>query len=182
MSSVCMRFSDSLRWGFAVWILLVPVLFCPWPASRQSLYERLGRPNRIVQASIALVVAVSLAVVLTSRLRLRGRGLVRCTDASLESGMDLAERADCMGILLPLAANVYALYNFTHPRRGDYLFRRSMNPETIVSLGILGLGIALFLHAIGFVPYKRVPFLRYALAAGGVALFIYGATCRASVT
>lgn len=81
---------------------------------------------------------------------------------------------DCLGILLPLAANAYALYNFTHPRRGDYLFHRLLNPNTIVAFGIVGLGIALFLHAIGFVPYERVPFLKYVLAAAGVALFIYG--------
>jgi uncharacterized RDD family membrane protein YckC len=41
-------------------------------------------------------------------------------------------------------------------------------------MGICALGIALCVHAFGFVPYQRIPLVKYLIAMAGVALFIYG--------
>jgi hypothetical protein len=119
------------------------------------------------------MVGLGIAFALTTRAKLRNTASIQVFFPLKEDDDDLRERAktDCLGLLLPLAVNAYALYNFTHPRRGDYTFHRPLNPDTIV-----GLGIALLLHAIGFVPYERVPFLKYLLAAAGLALFLYGAS------
>lgn len=170
------RFFCGLRWGGAVWMLLVPVFFCPWPKSRHSLYDRLGHADLIIPFSAGVVLGMGLAFALTARAKLRDAPDLASFFPPPDSGGDFGDRAKthCLGILLPLAANAYAIYQFTHPRRGDYLFRRPMNPDTIVAFGIVGLGIALFLHGIGFVPYERVPFLKYVLAAAGVTLFVYG--------
>lgn len=172
------RFLWGVRWGVAVCLLLMPVLLCPWPHSRHSLYDQLGNGHWPVQVSVAVILGLGLVFALTTRARLREPADVVSLTQSGEIGGDLEDRAktDCLGLLLPLAVNAYAIYQFTHPRRGDYLFHRPMNPDTIVALGIIGMGIALFLHAIGFAPYQRVPFVKYVLASVGVVLFLYGSS------
>jgi uncharacterized membrane protein len=77
----------------------------------------------------------------------------------------------CLGILIPLALVAYALsFLIWHYRRERYQFRYR-SPESIEGDGITVLGIALFVHALGFVPYKRWPLLRWLLVAAGILLF-----------
>ena len=79
-----------------------------------------------------------------------------------------------MGILLPLALVTFGVYRILHPPHVDYLFHRPADPTTRVAAGICALAMALFLHGLGFVPYQRVPGLRYIIAALGVGVFVYG--------
>ncbi len=90
--------------------------------------------------------------------------------------MDSDDRAKtgCMGILLPLALVSFGVYRILRPPHVEYLSHRPADPATRIPAGICALGMALFLHGLGFVPYQRVPGLRYVIAALGVAVFIYG--------
>jgi|tagenome__1003787_1003787.scaffolds.fasta_scaffold14693138_1 hypothetical protein len=90
--------------------------------------------------------------------------------------MDSNDRAKtgCLGILLPLALGVFGVHRVLHPPHVDYLFHRPVDPSTRIPVGIFALGLALILHGMGFVPYQRIPGLRYVIAALGVAIFVYG--------
>jgi hypothetical protein len=79
-----------------------------------------------------------------------------------------------MGFLLPLALAAYGVSRIAHPRELNRFTGRWRNPEDVVALGICALGIALCVHAFGFVPYQRIPLVKYLIAAAGAALFIYG--------
>ena len=78
-----------------------------------------------------------------------------------------------MGILLPLAGATYGICYISHPRMQGR-FGRAMDPNAVMGIGIMALGMAVVVHAFGFGPYARVPWLKYVVAAAGVALFLYG--------
>jgi hypothetical protein len=90
--------------------------------------------------------------------------------------MDSDDKAKtgCMGILLPLALVIFGIHRIRHPPHVDYLFQMPADPSTRIPAGICALGIAIFLHGLGFVPYQRIPGLRYLIAAVGTGVFIYG--------
>ena len=78
-----------------------------------------------------------------------------------------------MGILLPLAAAAYGAYRIAHPGKLSYLFHTLGNSSGIW-VGVCALGVALFVHGLGFVPYERIRFLKYLIASLGIVLFIVG--------
>jgi hypothetical protein len=82
-------------------------------------------------------------------------------------------KTGCMGILLPVAVAAYGVYRITHPRKLSHLFHTPLDPPTIW-IGISALGIALFVHGLGFGPYQRIPGLRYVIALTGVGVFFLG--------
>jgi hypothetical protein len=89
--------------------------------------------------------------------------------------MDPDERTKtgCMGILLPMATAAYGAYRIAHPRKVSYLFHTPITSPSI-AVGVCALGIALFVHGLGFVPYERIRFLKYLIATLGIVLFIVG--------
>jgi hypothetical protein len=61
-------------------------------------------------------------------------------------------------------------------RRQNEKAKNAEDPDVVVSTGFHSLGMAVVAHAFGFVPYERIPILKWLVAAGGVGLFIYGLT------
>jgi uncharacterized membrane protein len=83
-------------------------------------------------------------------------------------------KTGCVGILMPLALVGYALLKIVwHYRRDRYEFRYR-SPESIEWSGVSILGMALFAHALGFVPYRRYPIVRWLLVAVSIIMFFYG--------
>ena len=46
--------------------------------------------------------------------------------------------------------------------------------DNAVALGVTALGVCLFVHALGFVPYQRLPVLKWTLVVAGVTVFFLG--------
>jgi hypothetical protein len=94
--------------------------------------------------------------------------------------MDQEDRikTGCLGILIPLFFGAYAVRWIIERRAGRIRFRdigkQPLTGEAAVALGITALGICLFVHALGFVPYERFPLLKWLLAAAGVVVFFIG--------
>src|SRR5688572_19248080 len=90
-----------------------------------------------------------------------------------KDGADDRYKTGCLGILLPLALVAYSLryivWHYRHPRHEC----RPASDESLERHGVAVLAIALFVHAPGFVPYKRWPRFRWLLVAGSVVLFFY---------
>ena len=83
-------------------------------------------------------------------------------------------KTGCVGILIPLAVVGYALLKIVwHYRRDRYKFRYQ-SPESLEWDGVSILGMALFVHALGFVPYKRYPVVRWLLVAISIFVVFYG--------
>lgn len=169
------RFLVGLVIGAGLCVLLVPVVF--WPSRRvpRSLFEQMGEPGWIGWLFLAVLTGTALVWALTSRVSWRDGDILPGFTLTT-GGTDLDERVQtgCMGLLLPLALAAYGIYRITHPRKLNRFTGTWRNPEDVVALGICALGIALCVHALGFVPYQRIPLVKYLLAAGGVALFIFG--------
>jgi hypothetical protein len=83
-------------------------------------------------------------------------------------------KTGCVGILMPLALVAYALrYIVWHYREERYKFRYQ-SPESIEWFGVSILGMALFVHALGFVPYKRYPIVKWLLVMISIFIALYG--------
>jgi hypothetical protein len=91
---------------------------------------------------------------------------------------DEKTKTGCAGILIPLFFAAYALKWILSKRAGPVGLRNIGHPpmtgDAAVGFGIMTLGICLFVHALGFVPYERVRGLKYILAAAGVSVFLLG--------
>lgn len=83
-------------------------------------------------------------------------------------------KTGCMGILIPLACAGFGLYRILHPHEYNRGIGHAYEGAAVVGLGLNALGIAVFVHALGFVPYERIPWLKRLVAAVGVDLFICG--------
>lgn len=116
-----------------------------------------------------IIVFSILFAVLTTRVTLRGIGRISRIPAS-DIEADDKVKTGCMGILLPLVIAAFGFHRLTHPRRLNRFTGLPNESHDVMALGGLALGIALIVHAFGFVPYARVPFLRYALAVTGTAI------------
>jgi hypothetical protein len=91
----------------------------------------------------------------------------------MKGNADDRYRTGCLGILLPLALVAYALRHIVWHYRHKRHQWRPVSDESIEWRGVGVLAIALFVHALGFVPYKRWPLIRWGLVAGSVILFFY---------
>lgn len=81
--------------------------------------------------------------------------------------MDLNDKIKSflIGIVLPL---LYGLYSAQFAFWGKTRIRgREVSPEHAVGFGVIGLGLAVCVHAFGFRPYDNYPLIRYCLAFGG---------------
>ncbi len=169
------RFLVGLVIGVGLCVLLVPVVF--WPSRRvpRSLFEQMGEPGWIGWLFLGVLGGTAFLWALTTRVRLRNAS-ISDSFAFPGTGADLEDRTKtgCMGLLIPLALVAYGVYRITHPWKRSRFTGTWKNPEDVAALGICALGIALCVHALGFVPYERVPLLKWLLAAAGVAVFIYG--------
>lgn len=79
-----------------------------------------------------------------------------------------------MGILIPLACAAFGLYRIVYPHEYNRGTAQFYEGDAVVGLGINALGIAVVVHALGFVPYQRIPAVKYMVAATGIVLFVYG--------
>lgn len=174
-TEVCARFFVGLLAGGGLCLLMIPLLF--WPSRRvpRSLFEQLGEPGWTGWLFLVVLLAPALTYALATRVTLKGQPQGNCR-SPMYSEEDLDDRAKtgCMGILLPCLLAAYGIYRITHPRKLSRITGTLRNPEELVALGISALGLALVVHAFGFVPYDRVPLLRYIFAAVGVSVFFYG--------
>ena len=83
-------------------------------------------------------------------------------------------KTGCVGILMPLALVGYAMMKIVwHHRKDRYKFRYR-SAESIEADGITILGMALFVHALGFVPYRRYPIVKWLLLAISIVVIFYG--------
>lgn len=82
-------------------------------------------------------------------------------------------KTGCMGILIPLFFGALAL-RWIVQKRTFRVASHATTGEAAVGMGIMTLGICLFVHALGFVPYERVPLLKWLLVAAGVGVFFLG--------
>lgn len=83
-------------------------------------------------------------------------------------------KTGCVGVLLPLFAAAYGVRAIIRQRTpGGLRYRPTVGPEA-VEWGIAALGVAVFVHAWGFEPYKRHPWIRAILTVVGVAMFLKG--------
>jgi hypothetical protein len=83
-------------------------------------------------------------------------------------------KTGCAGIAIPLACLVYAAFWFATPESLSSWAIRPIRGADAAALGVSIIGLALFVHAFGFVPYQRYPVLRWLLVLGGVSLFFKG--------
>jgi hypothetical protein len=84
-------------------------------------------------------------------------------------------KTGCMGILIPLAVAAYGIYRMMHSKGVTYR-GQPRPPDDVIGGGIAALGMALFVHGLGFSPYEKVRFLKYVVAGIGIAVFVYGLT------
>ena len=75
---------------------------------------------------------------------------------------------------MPLALVGYALMKIVWHHRNDRYEFRYRSPESIEADGVVMLGMALFVHALGFVPYKRHPVMKWLLVGISIFVFFYG--------
>jgi hypothetical protein len=86
---------------------------------------------------------------------------------------DNGYKTGCVGILMPLALVAYGLVHIIgHYRRKRYEFW-PRSEESIEWEGVAILAMALFVHAVGFVPYKRYPVIRWLLVSISIGVFFY---------
>ena len=83
-------------------------------------------------------------------------------------------KTGCVGIILPLLVAAYGVRRILHPRQFNRLTGLWDEGAGVVGLGISALGVAIFVHGLCFVPYRRIRFLRSTVAAIGIALFLLG--------
>lgn len=90
--------------------------------------------------------------------------------------MDADDRTKtgCLGILLPLAVAAYGAYRIVHPREVNRFTGQPYEGNAVVGLGVSAIGLAVFCHAFGFIPYRRIAGLRWVVAALGVTIFFLG--------
>ncbi len=170
-TDLCARFFVGLAVGGGLCVLLVPVIF--WPGRRipRSLFDQIGQPGWIGWLFVVALLVPAIIGALTTRLHLRA------SESQLfGSGADVDDRVKtgCMGILLPLALAAYGVHRILYPRKLNRFTGRPVETDDVVSLGICALGMALFAHGWGFVPYTRIPFLKYLVMGLGVVAFVYG--------
>lgn len=165
------RFVVGLAVGGVLCLILTPIFVWPDPTTRRSVVEQLG-------GWIFWIIALGPATAgaLTTRVVIGGTERSERLFASGEdSKADDRVKTGCMGILVPIAVAAHGIYRIVRPRRHD-LFGRLVDRDFVIGTGIAALGIAVFVHAFGFVPYARFPVLKYTVATGGVAVFLYGLT------
>lgn len=174
-AEVAARFFVGLMAGGGLCVALFPVLFWPDKRGRISIHEFLGQPTGIGWMFLAVFLGAGLLAAVTTRVALQNRSSLESAVARL-SGSDVDDRVKtgCAGLLLPLVIAAFGYYRITHPRRLNRFTGTPNDPQDVVALGIVALGIAVVVHAFGFVPYHRIPVLKYLLAAAGVVLFVYG--------
>ena len=153
------------------------MLYCPWPEGRQSIYQRLGKPKGIAKTAVAFAIGFAGVFAFATRARPVGSEGLEALIPSLASWTDAEDSAktNVLGIFVPFAISIFEVRHITHPSLTDYLFHRYTDPIGSAGLGIVYFGMALVLHVFAFVPYERVPFLKYVVGFVGIALFFYGA-------
>jgi hypothetical protein len=170
------RFFVGLAVGAGLCVFLFVVLVWPSPPSGRSFLEQLGWSDRKVWIFPAVLIGSALVGALTTRAKLRQPELEDFLfAASRHSELDDRVKTGCMGLLLPLGMAAYGLYYIRHPRMLNR-FGRVMETDVVIGMGIMAVGMAVFVHALGFVPYERISFLKWLVAAVGVGVFIYGLT------
>jgi hypothetical protein len=83
-------------------------------------------------------------------------------------------KTGCAGIIIPLAAVAYATIWFFSPESVSTWGIRPIRGRAAMGHGITILGIALFVHALGFVPYRRYRILQIAVILIAIATFFTG--------
>lgn len=172
----CARFFVGLLVGFGLCVLLVPLVF--WPSRRQprSIWDQLGHPGWVGWIFVAALAGSALFGLLTTRVTFRYRDPLGEFVASMRDDVNDRARTWGLGILLPLFFAAYGIYTIKHPWEVNRITGRMKDPDAVISTGILALGMAVVAHAFGFVPYERIPLLKWLVAAAGVGVFIYGLT------
>lgn len=170
------RFLIGIVVGVGVCAFLFVALVWPSPPSGRSILEQLGGSGRVGRLFLAVVIGAALLGALTTRAKLRQSEWEEfVSETSRESELDDRAKTGCMGILMPLGLLTYGLYYIRHPRMLNR-FGNVMETDEVIGIGIMALGMAVFVHALGFVPYERIPLLKWLVAAAGAGVFIYGLT------
>jgi hypothetical protein len=171
MTDVCARFFVGLVMGLGLCVLLVPAVLWPSRRNPHSLFEQVDQTHWISWLFVTALIGPAIVGVLTTKLHQHSS-----RNQFFGSGADLDDRVKtgCMGILLPLALAAYGVHRILHPIKLNRFTGRLMETDDVVSLGICALGMALFAHGWGFVPYTRIPFLKYLVMGLGVVAFVYG--------
>jgi hypothetical protein len=176
MEHACARFFVGLVVGFGLCLLLVPLVF--WPGQRQprSMWDQLGHPGWGSWIFVAALAGSALIGLFTTRVTFRYRDPLGDLVAGMSSDIDDRAKTWALGILIPLFFAAYGIYTIKHPWEINRITGRMKDPDVVISTGILALGMAVVAHALGFVAYERIPFLKWVIAAAGVGLCFYGLT------
>ena len=174
----CARFFVGLVVGFGLCVLLVPLVFWPSRGQPRSFWDQLGHPGWVGWIFVAALAGSALVGLFTTRVTFQYRDPLGELVAEMSSDVDVDDRAKtwALGILIPLFFAAYGIYTIKHPWEVNHITGRMKDPDVVISTGFLALGMAVVAHAFGFVPYERIPILKWLVAAGGVGLFIYGLT------
>ena len=174
-SDLFARFLVGLVCGAALCVFLFPFLFWPGRTPSVSLFESIGKPAGIGLGFLGIFFGSGLVGALTTRVKHRETDLLDVIHFQ-SSGVETEERVKtgCIGLLLPLATVAFGYRLISHPNRPNRFTGTPSDPQDMIALGIAALGIALCVHAFGFVPYDRIPVFKYLLALAGVVLFFMG--------
>ena len=168
------RFLIGLGVGFGLSLLLVPALVWRNPPSGRAPARQFNWPGGSAWPFAAVLLMPAIVGASTTRVRIQKTpqlDSVRLPDAEDGSGERI--KSGCMGILLPAVTAAYGLYYLSHRRMLDR-FGRLRDPDVVISIGLCAIGIAIFVHGLGFVPYERVRGLKYFVAACGATVFFLG--------
>ena len=83
-------------------------------------------------------------------------------------------KTGCLGILIPIVVTAYSLRYFITRRSSGRFGATPVEGDAAIGLGVSAVGIAVFVHALGFVPYERILPLKWALVIAGIILFVLG--------
>lgn len=170
------RFFVGLAIGFGLCVLLVPLVF--WPSRRQprSIWDQLGHPGWLGWIFVTALFGSALVGVLTTRVTFQHPDVWSDLALSVSGDVDDHAKTWALGIVIPLIFGTYGIYTIKHPWELDRFTGRMKDPDVVITTGLLALSMAVVAHAFGFVPYERIPLLKWLIAAAGVGLFIYGLT------
>lgn len=83
-------------------------------------------------------------------------------------------KTGCVGVLLPVAGMIYGGWIMLRKEGFRNYGIRPVRGAEAVDFGISVIGMALFVHALGFVPYRRHPVVRISLIVISIVLFFKG--------